>query len=224
MKDLWISLGYLVGAGEVLLAWYFWKTHSGDAIRKSMALLAFSTAGWVIATTVGMYVEAGARADFAVAATYAFGVLMVTSVVIFAFLYPLPTTRVDRWHILFLLFPVAIFTTLLFGTHEIVGQYIVSPTFQGKWIGGPMYHLYNVYLIVLYCISIIVLSTKIRRTDGSTRHNATLVFWSLILGGLPGVVSDLFVPLFTNTAYVPALGTLSTVFWLGITSYIVLKK
>lgn len=224
MRTAIVYLGYLVALGELWLAIYFLRTHSGHVVRKAMAALALSTGLWVLSTTVAMYAASTPLADVAVRLTYVFGVMMVTSVFLFALLYPIPSLTFDRWHIFLLIIPIGIFTVLFFGSNIIIESYFSSSIVQGQWFGGNLYNLYNAYLILLYSLSIILLLSKRNRVDGVTRRNATLVFWSLFLGGMPGVINDLFIPFFTNSAKNPAIGTLSTVIWLGTTSYIVLKK
>jgi len=49
MKTLLLTLTYLVGIGELILAGYFWKTHSGSEIRKVMGMLSMVTGLWVLA-------------------------------------------------------------------------------------------------------------------------------------------------------------------------------
>jgi hypothetical protein len=76
----------------------------------------------------------------------------------------------------------------------------------------------------MYAATVLTLLIKFKYVDGVHRKNLTTVVASILLGGFPAVVTDVVFPLFTNTGKFAIVGSLSTIFWLGITSYIVLKK
>lgn len=224
MKELLLTLTYLVGAGELVLAWYFWKTNSGNEIRKVMAFLALVTALWVITTAFITYAEPSTvvqlRSDF----VYTFGVLIVTALFHFALVFPWPTLRFDWLHYVMLYIPAIIFGYINFASDEIVGQYVSSNTLSGIWYGGSLFPLYNGYLLLAYIAALVLLFKKYRRSDGIHRINLRIVLWSIILGGAPAIVADLVTPLLLQYAKYPLIGTLSTVFWLGGTTYILVRK
>lgn len=215
---------YLVGTGELILAWYFWKTNSGDRIRKTMVLLVMSVGLWVIFIAHVAYAPAGNVPPVTVDLTYFLGILMVTTLLLLSFLFPYPTIRLDWLHYTLLYTPVIIFSAFLFFGDSIVSGFISSPNQQGYWTEGSMFWIYGLYLIILFIFSLINLVRKYRRSDGIHRINLRLVIWSLLLGGSPAVWLYLISPLFTGKASYPLVGTSLTVFWLGITSYILVRK
>ncbi len=224
MKELAIIATYLIGLGEVLLGLFFWKTNGNQIIRKILGFLAIVTGAWVLSTVGAAYTENATAQNLLPRLTYAFGVFMVTAVLLFSLLFPLPIIRIDRFHIFLLFIPAIIFSFEIFGTNTVLNYYVSSSTFQGAWHGGPLFQYYNIYLIALYTLAIGILLYRLRKADVTYRHTLLPVALSFVLGGLPGVINDLIIPLFTGYAKDPLYGTSATLVWLGVTSYIVLKK
>lgn len=224
MKEAAIILSYLLSAGILVLAAYFAKTNSGSPVRRAMALLSFSTGLWVLATTLGVYRVPDTLTYWTVRFTFVFGVLLVTALLLFCIEFPTPTFRLDRVHVFLAFVPVAIFSWILFATKQIFSNYVSGPAIQGIWEAGPLFSLYNVYLILLYVVSVTLLARKFSKVDGIFRNNLFIVFWSFLLGGAPGIINDLVLPFFTGKAQMPFIGTMSTIAWLGLTSYILVKK
>lgn len=223
MKTILLTLTYAVGIGELFLACYFWRKCAKNEILRVMGFLALFVGLWVIITAINSY-SISPLAEFRDKFTYAFGVLLVTALLNFVILFPYPMFRLDRLHYVFMYTPAAIFTLIIFGGHEIVNHYYSNLTLSGQWVGGPLYWVYNVYLLALYSATLVVLVIKSKKTDGIHRRNINLVIWSIIFGGAPGIIFDVFIPLVTNQAKYPLVGTLSSVVWLGLTSYIILRK
>ncbi len=188
-----------------------------------MGLLTMVTGLWVIATAMNSY-SISPLAEFRDKFTYTFGVLIVTSLLNFSIVFPYPMFHLDRLHYIFMYLPAVIFSLIIFGSHDVVSRYISSPTLSGQWFGGPLYWIYNGYLLMLYVGAMAVLFSKFRKTDGLHHRNLVLVFWSIILGGAPGMVVDVIVPLVSNQAKYPLIGVMSSVVWLGLTTYIILGK
>lgn len=222
-RGILVILTNLVGTGELVLAWFFWKTNSKNEIRRVMAFLALFTGLWVIATAMNSY-STSPLAEFRDKFTYTFGVLLVTALLDFSLVFPYPMRRIDRLHRIFMYLPAVIFSIIIFRGRDIVSHYFSSPTLSGQWIGGPLYWLYNVYLLGLYLAAMIILISKIKKTDGIHHRNLVIVVWSILLGGAPGIIFDVLMPLLYNQAKYPLVGTLSSVFWLALTSYIILRK
>lgn len=223
MKTLLLTATYLVGIGELLLAIFFWRTHSKNEIRKVMASLTLFTGLWVLVTAFNSY-SISSHAEFIDKFTYTFGVLLVTALLDFSLVFPYPMLRIDRIHRIFMYIPAVIFSIMIFYGGDIVSHYYSGPTLQGLWVGGRLYWLYNLYLLCLFIAASIILIRKVKKTDGIHRHNLVIVIWSILLGGAPGMIFDVVVPLLTNEARFPLVGTISSVSWLALTSYIVIKK
>lgn len=224
MKTALLTATYLVGIGELILAGYFWKTRSGQEIRKIMTVFALATGIWVISSALVSYRESSFFVDVNVRIIFIAGALLLTSLLRLAILLPYKTFTFDRLHAFLLYVPVLLITYMMIVGETIVRGYQVTPHDVGVVIPGPLYSMYNGYLLLVYLASLWILLMKYRSTDGSARRLTELVLWSIIIGGLPAVLIDLIIPLFSDVYINSLTGNLFTAVWLGVTSYIVIKK
>lgn len=223
MKIALVSLTYLIGIGELFLAMYFWVTNSKNEIRKVMAALSLTTGAWVILGALLAYHNPSHATTYYLAGTYTLGVFVVTLVFHLAVLYPNLVFRFDLFHRILLYIPAIIFSFVSLTSSAIVSGFNSSSQEVGIVVGGPAYVVYNLYLSFLFLASLGIIRYKIGRTDGINKKNLKLVLYSIFLGGLPSVFIDLVFPLIgIQVNYL--LGDISTLFWLGFTSYIILKK
>ncbi len=223
MKTLLLTLTYLVGAGELLLSGFFWKTNSGNTIRRIMSFFALVTGFWVISTAAASYNTSISGITWYRSA-HVFGPFLVTTLFVFATQFPVSTWRLDKLHYVFIYAPATLFSLIIMSSTEFLAGFTATSTDSGSWFGGSIYWLYSLLLLCFYLATVIVLVTKYRIVDGIHRKNLTIVFVSIVLGGFPAIVTDVLFSLFTNEGRYAIVGSLMTVFWLGITSYIVLKK
>jgi hypothetical protein len=224
MKEFLITINLVIGISELALAAYFWKTHSGSAIRKVMTLLAFSTGMWVILTGLFSYgVIFISYTDIATSFVYTFGVILVTALLHLVILFPHSIFNFDRLHAILLYVPAFIFSLASFT--KAITKYNALSSIDGYVISypGPLHVIYNTYLFLLYTLTVLLLVNKIRRFDGVSRRNALIVLIGIVIGGIPIVIIDLI--LTTIGVYPnPSIATALTAVWLGTTAYIVFKK
>lgn len=224
-KVILVTTTYLVGMGELLLAIFFWVTHSKSEIRKVMALMAFSMATWTLVNTFTAYRSSGAFLILSNQSTYIFGAFLLTSFVHLAIIFPYKLLQFDRLHAILLYVPASLLSIIAITSNTVVnGVYVTGQYDAGQIVGGPLFSLYNIFLAVLFVIGLSILYLQIQRTDGMRKRNVKLVFWSILLGGLPGVYLDLIAPVFGLPLVNFLYGNLATAIWFSITTYIVTKK
>lgn len=225
MKIVLLSLTYLVGAGELILATYFWVTNSKNEIRRVMALLAFATGVWVVMSGLTSYVPQTPITTIYMRFVFAAGVLLVTALLHLTLVYPFPIVRLDRLHAWLLYVPAIFISFVSFTSNAIVAGFTGSVTDSGRIIPGPLYNSYNVYVFLVFLAAIILLAYRWQKSDGMHRKNLQLLFWSIVIGGMPGVVIDLLIPVLSKGVYPNAdYGAISTVLWVGATTYIISAK
>lgn len=225
MKEILIAACYIVAALEVVLGVYFWVTNSGNEIRKVMVALSFFTGLWVFFSTFASYKPYSDHDYIYSALTYIFGILVTTSVLHLSFVFPYKLFQVDRFHVFLLYLPALIFTGQLLFTRSIVAGYSGSEIESGSIIGGPGFLIYNLFLFGQYIVALFLLAQKALRSTDFLRRLIILVIFSLLAGGLPAVISYLILPTFFGGVIVNSLfGVLLTFIWVGVTSYIVIKK
>lgn len=225
MKNFLIISTYLVGAGELTLSVFFWATHSNSMIRKVMSFLSFVTAIWVIFSAATSYVAQTSTTTFYMQLVFSSAIFLITALVHLTIIYPHPTRAFDGLHALLLYLPAVIFSVIAFTSQAIVVGFTGSAIDSGRVIPGPLYREYNVYILLGYVLALVILWRKMVRSGGDQRKNISIFWWSILIGGLAPIVIDVLIPIFTNGLYPNALiGNISTVIWLGATTYIVLKK
>lgn len=224
MKPFLLIATYFVGFGELLLALYFLWTHSSSGVRKLMACTSFFTGMWALTSVIIAY-QAYSSGYLIVAekAVFIFGAILVTSLLHFAIIFPYPLIRFDYFHAVLLYIPAAFLSIIAATTNLISRGSIGSTNFAGEVIQGPLYPHYNVYLLLLYGATIVILATKLGRTEGIHKRNTRLMFTAITLGGLPAVFVDLIAPLLGLSMNFLS-GVLFTGIWLGVISFIVFRK
>lgn len=217
MKTLLLTLTYLVGAGELVLAIYFWVTNSKSEVRKVLGLAFFSAAGWAISNC-----QPNAGLSILGVLPFIFGPLLLVALVHFAIVYPYKKFTFDKLHAMFLYVPWIFFSYLIFATHTVITDiYIVNNA--SYTTGGPLFGIFNIYLGVLYLGAVIILAWKSRQLDGMFRRNTQIAFWSILIGGLPGSVLAI-VHGFQSLPFNYLYGPIGTALWPLMTLYVVRKS
>lgn len=224
MTGALIAINYAIGIGELVLGLFFIKTNSGNEIRKVMAFLAFITGLWVLVITFNAYninVNSAAQLD---KWTYVFGAFIVTALFNLALIFPYRLLRLDWLHYVLLYVLPFFLSALALSSNEIIRSYSTGIGNSGTWYGGSLYWIYNLYMFVMYTGTVAIFFHRYPKMDGIHRKNLRLVIYSIVLGGIPAVLFDIVIPLFTNQGRFPLIGTTSTVVWLGVTAWIIRKK
>lgn len=223
MKIFTLTASYLIASAEIILALYFFSTSSKNTIRRVTGFLTLVTGLWVLTTTMAAY-NASPWAFHLYQAAHIFGLLIVTILFHFALVFPTPKLRLDSLHLALLFIPTVILSLILIGSRVLLTSFTASATEAGVWYGGGMYWLYTTYLLVMYTVSIVFMMIRSRSLDGILRKNLRIVILSIVLGGFPAIVTDVIMPLFLNYGQYALIGGFSSLAWLGITMYVVLRK
>jgi hypothetical protein len=153
------------------------------------------------------------------------GALLITALLHLALVYPTQIKKLDALHGWLLYAPAILFACILVVSNTIVAGFTGSAIDSGRIIPGPLYPLYNMFVFGVYLLVLIMLFLRQRTADGSHKRNLRLIFWSVIIGGIPPVIIDLLIPLVSKGVYPNAnYGAISTIVWLGVTTYIVMRK
>lgn len=225
MKIFLLTAAYLVGFGELILALYFWMTRSGDTIRKVMALLAFATGMWAVLSAATSYVGETTLTTLYMKLVFVFGIFLMTALLHLVLVFPLQLFRMDIFHVILLYIPAVIFSVISLTSKAIVEGFTGSSTISGIVIPGPIYNTYNIFLCLPYIASLVALHYRKKQLDGVIRNNISILFWSIIFGGVPAVAIDLVIPVLFPTLYLNTLwANLATVIWLGAITYVVRRK
>lgn len=219
-----VLLTYITGLGEILLSAYFIKTNSGSEIRKVMALLCASTGLWVLLCAYEAYRPETVINHAINNLLFVAGLILLTTLLYLVIIFPYRMRYFDSLHVVMMYVPVILFTVILFGTKTIVVKTVADAQNVGITNPGPIYLIYNLYLIFLYLFSIGLLALRSTKLSGFQRRNVLIFLVSLLLGGLPAVAIDLFAPFIGLYQLNYLYGNLASVFWLGGVTYILTAK
>lgn len=215
-----IILTYAISITELVLAGYFWKTNSGNVIRRLMVFMLFSTGLWVGTTAASVYQSPSAFADLFNKLVYVFGVFGLTTLLHFTLLWPIPKPWLIRFKVWIIYTPAVLFTILLLFTNLVVRAFIITPNSYGYIVAGPLLSLYNIYLLILFLAALIVSFSHYSPPPANTG----IVWWSILIGGLPAVLLDLIGTSWLQIDSNPLIGVLANAVWVGAIVYIITKK
>ncbi len=187
-----------------------------------MAWLSFVTGAWVISAGMSAY-----KTDtfFIDPFVFSFGVLIMTSLLHLALIFPYRFLVFDRLHCILLYTPATFISLAAFFSKSLSNGSIASSSYAGEVVAGPLYQVYNVFLTLLFFLSLGIFIYRYYRTSGLHRVLVGRLVFGVIVGGIPAVVIDLLWSIFSTGVRPNFLyGSILTLFWLGIISYSVLKK
>lgn len=220
MKTLLLTLTYLVGAGELILAIYFWVTNSKNEIRRVMALLAFSTGMWVILNGLTSYVIPNAFVTVALNLLFIFGFLIALFLVWFSVIYPHPLVRLDSLHKMLIGFVILSYSYIALFTNTIYISYDVGLENPGFVVPGPTFGYFNYSISFLFTIAIAVMLLRRKESVGLQKRNWTILLSTIVAGGLPAIVLNLW-SVFYSIRVNPLLAVIPSIFWVAGTIYII---
>lgn len=225
VHTLLIAFTYLISTIAFVLALYFWKTNSGSTIRKVMVFFLLFTGLWIGTSAAAAYRSPGQLTDFLVTLVYIFGFFGLTTLLHFQLVYPLPIFRMDTVRNILLhtslYAPPVLFSVLLLFTKTIVKENIYGTYYDGTSELGPLFIVYNLYLLALFLTSLVVSFRRWYPKTSFHRKNVQLVFWSILIGGLPTIILNLVLPSFYNIYPDPLYGVLTNTVWMGAIIYII---
>lgn len=225
MKILILTVTYVIGISQLAVAVFFWITRSGSEVRKVMSLVAFSASLWVITSAITSYVPDPAGVKQPVAFVYFFGAVLVTSLLHFVLVFPLPIQQINKLSVSLLYLPVVIFSYILFFTKYIVAGYESSNYWAGRVITGPLFGLFNIFFFVVFFSTLFVCFWRSFIAPGIQPRVQKSFFWSLVLGGVPAAILFFLVATTTPELQINTLvGVIPTGLWVATTAWIAIRN
>lgn len=223
MKTILLTLTYLVGAGELILAIYFWVTNSKNEIRRVMALLAFSTGMWAITNALTAYVNPSRFVTFSLYLLFICGIISVTLLLYLIIIFPFRRIIFNKLHTILLFLPAVLIIIILLSSTTIIEGYSVTTETPGWVIGGSLFPHYQIIVGLTYITSLIINIYKIKVTEGPTKNNLKLFLFGAFFAAVPAIFLNIWASFISNQIN-PLLVVLPSAVWLGTTTYTVLKK
>lgn len=219
----------VIGTAEYLIAAYFFRTNSGDSTRKLYAVFSLGVASWV--TFVGLshivhevlpfpqhYLP-----HFLTSIAFLSPVVTFGALLLFSRRFPLLTRKLNTVDYFFAWGPVIFFAPLLFFTNLIFSLRI-DPVYEIFADSGKLDFLYSLFVLVYWLWSVVILANKLSKTTGYQRWLLKIFLFGILLSGVVGVMTNAILPTFFGYQQLWWLGPEASVIWLGITSYVLVKK
>jgi len=188
-----------------------------------MALLASSTGIWVICNGLTAYTNPSTMVSFFVSLLYVAATIIVAGLFHFSIIFPYKIINFDRFHRYLIYLPVLIFSYIIFFTDEVVNNFSVAPDNPGYIQPGKLHALLIVVISIYFFSAITILYKKMLRADGNNKRNILLTISGVLLGGIPAIALNSWAVIY-NIQINPLIAVIFSVFWVGTTSYILIKR
>lgn len=131
-----------------------------------------------------------------------------------------------RWqdHLPYVIWPIVVFVPAFFGTNIFLKSQAVIHYRDGyQTTPGSLFWFFLLFFAVYWGWSLINLVRRFRTSDGLHRWQLRLILIGIAASLFFSVLFDIIMPLVIHSRF-GYVGSLLTSIWLGVTSYIILKK
>lgn len=220
-----MNIGYvllLLSFAEFFLGLYFLTRYKNQQSTFWYGLFCIGVAIYVGMNGMG-YTNALIAGRFAEHLSWAGGALATAFFLPFTYTFPLPRWRVSEslpWAV----WPVVLFVPgFLFSNIFVVQQGIVRFGEGYKTATGEFFWFFLLFFVSYWIWSIVNLVRSYRIADGIRRLQLKVLLLGVLLSLAGSTVFDIYMPL-TNVVRYGYMGSLFTSAWVGVTSYIILKR
>lgn len=224
IKNILLIIAYFISATELFFAAYFWKTNGGNTVRKIMAALLLATGLWVGNTAITTYRAPGPLVDFLATMVYVISTFSLTLLLHLALIWPVPMKWMSVKRVTSLYIPPVFFGILLLLAKTVVSKNVAASNYYGHSEPGPLFIIYNLYLLALFISAAIVAYRRAYPKINRLSDYAGMFFWSVLFSGLvPATLDLVMVPLFKMDVN-PLFGVIPNVVFIGTIGYIVSRR
>ncbi|HVQ44127.1 MAG TPA: ATP-binding protein [Candidatus Saccharimonadia bacterium] len=224
MLVLSVILLSIVLAADIALGLVVWLQAPGRSVNRIFALLAFAFAGW---SGSGFYDQTVANtanlSPFMAGTPFVAAILIAGFIMLFTLYFPANHLNAPRlrhgliWALIFTAAPL-IFMALF--TRLIIAGVTMSAAVGNNIIVGPLYGLFPLFLLAWIGLALVNLAHKYRHAKSSlSRQQLSYVFAGFLLTTATAFMTNVIIPMATQTPTVARFGFLSTLFLIGFIGY-----
>lgn len=222
----------IIGLIEFALAVYFAVTNSGDKTRRFFSIFVFGVAMWVLSVGIANLIHLSSHAlqlqsIELVIMRFAFWgpIIALSSLLIVSWLFPFPLYKFEAPMKVVFLFPIILFGCLIMFTGTVISGIVVpSPTHYETTQYGSAYPYFVLFVLVYYLWSLFSLLQKKKIAAGAQKEVLSKFTLGIAGSGIIGVFTNALIPLLFNNQSLWYLGPEASIIWLGITSYVLVRK
>jgi len=180
--------------------------------------MVFGAAVWVLMNSIDYIFEN----TILTKCTYLGAILIAIGFYYFSFYFPYLHKRIKRVYSYLIMIMGIILIVSLF-IDEIFIEEILYKNDYAKILGGPLFHVFNVYFLILWAWGIFNLISKYKRADGLHRWQIKNTFYAISVSLVAGITTNLFMPWF-GIWTLGWIGPLFSIIFFGFLSYILFKR
>lgn len=201
----------LVALAELGLFFYFWQYEKTISIKAFLWVI-FGTVLWVGGNAIAAF-QAHADVTFVEKFCYLGGTILTTSFLVFINSFPYPKSQFI--HTLKYLPVVSgiFFGYLLFFTDTFIGKLTIDNGFSTEVTQGLSLYVWTFFFLVVWILAARELVVRYKTNFGETKRRLLYLLLGVGISLFIGVISDVIIPLFNQTTFLPLASSFSVV-WL----------
>jgi hypothetical protein len=214
-----------VAVAELMLGLYVLLRNRKDSISITFFALVVSIVIWVTANAVLVGSLQGIMNALYYKVAYFSGILIATTFVQFAWVFPYKSANTSKTVKTALSFIVLLFFALFFFSDVLIVD-VVKNGNTSDITYGNIFSVYIAYFAGLFIWAFYVLISKAIKADGLHRWQLKLVIISVMIPFIVNITTDIIMPWlgYARGTWLVYLGAESSIVWVGLTSYILFKK
>src|SRR5579863_3839495 len=219
--DIQNSLSVLVGCinlGLGLLVYYRGRKSPVNLIYSAVA---FSIALWCFAIVPFRLTNDPDDALFWCRFLYSAPVFIVSSFLLFNFVFPAQKLVIDGATILSLVPGIAVLA-MIYWPHLIIEEVVQPLSGEKQIVFGPAYPIYFIYIPTYFCWSFLKLARRYLKASSVHRMQIRYVFFGTFISASLGLVTNLLMPTLGNFS-VNWLGQVLTIIMSGFIAYAIAR-
>lgn len=213
----------IIALTELFIGFWFLVKYKNNQATFWYGLVCLGVTLYVGANGIG-YLGIFLNGNIAERIAWLGALLFTISFLSFVYSYPVVKKKAADLMVL-IIWPLAVFAPVFLWTNFIIKNNGILHYREGYTRAfGEYFWYFLIFFLVYWLWSIIILGQRLKDSDGLHRRNLMIILWGVLISLFAGVIFDIILPLTHPLSNFGYIGSLFTSVWLGVTSYILLKK
>lgn len=222
MESIFIALTASVSIMSVIFGWAVFNADRKAEVNRAFALFTFIVGIWIFLDfslyqqSLTAYQTILNRLDIAII------VLMIFSLAYLVNLFPKELFKIPP-----VVMRIALITTIILFFSIIVTDWFIKDAFMESYGSnfnqGSLFMVFASYATFFAVYPVIILIWKYRRLRDTEKSQIALMLWGIALLCILNLIFNLFIPIITGSFIWGRLGSYSSIFFVGFTTYAILR-
>lgn len=216
---------FIVSFLEILLAGYVYIRNRKNLIGKVFSFFTFCVSFWVWPIGIVVFLNDQQSIEFFTKLTWIGPIFLAPTLLLFSWIFPYKSIEIKLKHWLILIFPVIVSILLLCTSIYPVIDSVEMNVWRRAHF-GPGIHIFNILFVVYWIWAIVNLNQTYKASEGIHRWQLKNFLIGIVISSFFGILLNLIFPWLDIFMYdfLSVIGAITSVIWLGFTSYILFKK